>query len=1497
MKIPYILRGVGKGSLLSTAFFIMLSPATFPKAIRVDWENGDDSYDGSSWENVIGTYIGPKQSIPSAIEAASLDDEIWIKQGTYRIKGVQPVGKASKVALVLKNNVGVFGGFTGKEKNLIERSSDASLTIIDGSNAGGNLPAYHVIGMSSLSNSTLDTVTVTGGKADGLATADKCGGGIYCADLSLDCGVFNCIIQENQAEYGGGVFMQKIDSTFRMENCLITANTGNTIGGGVYLSYSSPRMMGCRILGNTSKSTGGGMHAAASSAPKLVECMISGNKAVSGAGINMTDSTGRLYDCIIGANQASSVGGGLHLSNSQPLLTGCTISGNVADIAGGLQLSDSASTFTNCILGANRASNYGGAMHLTNFSSLSLTGCNVHDNAASQAAGGVSLGAISQVQIQNTIFTSNASFAVYEWGPDTDPLLSYCLFYDNPTGDYYDEGAKALTGVDLINDLPEATRNVSGTPLYLMDTPGGLTGQWETLVGFGDTRYLTDKDGAFIPGALVGQFIYPDTENSLQAVIYSNTKDTIEIGGVESLLVSLDGTEYYKLVDHHLTAGSAAIDHGGFTDLSNMDFEGDKRGFDGDALGPETADGSDFDIGFDEYWNPTATPSPTPTPSFTPTPTPSPTPSCSIYVPDDYKTIQEAIDAAQSGCEIVVFPGVYKGILRIRGKDIILRSLYPEIPLIVRNTIIDPDKKNACVIFDGTETENCMLAGFTLTNGRGSSGGGILGQGTLATIAFNIISTNTAYMTDYGKGGGIHNCDGLIHKNIIANNQTTAWNGWGAGLAECDGVIERNIIQNNAAVGGQANCGGLYACHGTIQDNIISYNSSLQQNGTGGGFYYCNGTIQNNVISYNEALFGTALRNCNGDILNNVIYGNVATEYYCGGIAYCDGAITGNIVWANDAPEDPQIVHSSTPSYTCIQGGFQGTGNISLEPRFVNPKGNDFRLEDDSPCIDAGNPDPTYNDRCLPPGRGKYRNDMGAYGGPLNCSMITPLPTPTPGPPPSAKPPRITDALYYDKGGDGVINAGDRVALIFDQGVTLNLSEILDRWFYLPVWGDTLGEKGFQVSESLYNSRQINLLLGNAPHLTIDGIFKMGNQSYNHPSGIDISAELPKGAIVNYYGMAAVDGGEPGINDSGTDIRMLFKIVSKSLSTDGGVLTLADSPDAAFTRHRLKIPPKALAEITQFTLTPPVMGPFVANAIQVISDAVDLQFLPPAMLTLQYLESEVDEDRGQSEASMKMHQLCITGKGTYYWLPVPGKQILDMESNTVTVPLESLNPAGVSTLNKGRLSSSGSYGIFANLPGETMEENAIYLRAASKGIVKLSDVPRLRPGPSGVYQEHEVSFPGYTVTDASDPDHIKVTICPATLLDRMALGGGASFPACSYSLFVIKAQNSSGTPVCFPDAVDMKIQFMDGSKNPYNDVVCFDEGPGQKSCMATVKDLEQGFGVDFDFLDGISQCVYPIEGGGCVECLTVSGLTDNTGKGAWGVVSTPPTPKHLWMLY
>jgi len=401
-----------------------------------------------------------------------------------------------------------------------------------------------------------------------------------------------------------------------------------------------------------------------------------------------------------------------------------------------------------------------------------------------------------------------------------------------------------------------------------------------------------------------------------------------------------------------------------------------------------------------------------------------------VTVPGDYPTIQAAIDSTIYGDEIVISPGTYVENINFRGKNIILRSTYTLVPSIVAGTIIDGNQAGSVVTFLGDEPPSCILSGFTITNGNGSNsalegagtggpyGGGIFGNGTLATIQNNVITANSAKSgaglagchgaiqnntisgnsaegSYGGHGGGLYFCHGTIQNNVITSNSSTGggpWGGVGGGLVNCDGTIQNNTINNNSA----DTCGGLLGCDGTIQNNIISSNSATWAHG--GGFYQCHGTIQNNLICGNSAQgWGGGLYYCYATIRNNTICGNSGS--YGGGVSR-GGTIQNCILWGNTATTSgPQTYLVGSITYSCVEDS-GGSTNIGIDPCFVDPNNSDYHLKsqagrwdpksqtwihDDatSPCIDAGDP-------MSPIGYEPFPNsgiiNMGAYGGTTEAS-------------------------------------------------------------------------------------------------------------------------------------------------------------------------------------------------------------------------------------------------------------------------------------------------------------------------------------------------------------------------------------------------------------------------------------------------------------------------------------------------------------------------------
>jgi hypothetical protein len=142
--------------------------------------------------------------------------------------------------------------------------------------------------------------------------------------------------------------------------------------------------------------------------------------------------------------------------------------------------------------------------------------------------------------------------------------------------------------------------------------------------------------------------------------------------------------------------------------------------------------------------------------------------------------------------------------------------------------------------------------------------------------------------------------------------------------------------------------------------------------------------VANNVVANNLATnFGGGILSIlsSNRFLNNTVYGNQAWNFG-GGIVLASPVLDeaqNNIVAGNvNTTGDSRIAfHSTDSTHYLVQYNFLATA--TPDPRFVDRI--QFRLAPGSPCINAGNPAPEFND---PDGT---RNDQGAFGGPLAMSV------------------------------------------------------------------------------------------------------------------------------------------------------------------------------------------------------------------------------------------------------------------------------------------------------------------------------------------------------------------------------------------------------------------------------------------------------------------------------------------------------------------------------
>ncbi len=359
----------------------------------------------------------------------------------------------------------------------------------------------------------------------------------------------------------------------------------------------------------------------------------------------------------------------------------------------------------------------------------------------------------------------------------------------------------------------------------------------------------------------------------------------------------------------------------------------------------------------------------------------TPEPSVRL-VPDNYRNIQYAIDEAVNGDTVIIFPDIYKGRgnrdINFKGKKITVRSIDPNDPNIVAVTIVN------C---NGTETEphrgfyfyshddaNSVLSGLTIKNGYAD------------------------------KGGAVYCCmeSSPTINNCTITNNTAEWEGGGiySPYRSSPTITNCKITDNLAGYSG----GGIYARGGylTITNCIIKGNKSWEGGGicsSGPGWLQ----ISNCAIAANSAEWGGGIffEHNNSTITNCTFAQNSAPN----GNALCGPwpssiQLTNSILWDGGSEIWNDNDSTINVTYSDVQDGWLGQGNINADPCFVQPgywdpngtpadSNDDFWVEGDyhllagSPCINAGDPNyiPEPNETDLD-GRPRVllgRIDMGAY--------------------------------------------------------------------------------------------------------------------------------------------------------------------------------------------------------------------------------------------------------------------------------------------------------------------------------------------------------------------------------------------------------------------------------------------------------------------------------------------------------------------------------------
>ena len=280
-----------------------------------------------------------------------------------------------------------------------------------------------------------------------------------------------------------------------------------------------------------------------------------------------------------------------------------------------------------------------------------------------------------------------------------------------------------------------------------------------------------------------------------------------------------------------------------------------------------------------------------------------------------------------------------------------------------------------------TVLTNCIFSGNEAT----IDGGGIYVFGGEPRLTDCIFSGNSA-----SKGGGIYRWNPAYLTNCTFQDNTASYGGGMYNYQNYACSLTKCIFSGNEAT---SDGGGMYNDQSSPTVTDCTFGNNKAANGSGGmrnwissptvtsckftgnlaqhagGMFNDNGsspTVTNCTFGNNKAtgigggMFN--LTNSNPMVTNCTFSGNSAGS----GGSGMDNRVSSNpnvtncIIWGNEPNEIYNYSASPIVTYSDIQGGWTGEGNINDDPCFVdadNPDPNlwNLRLKPDSPCVDTGN--------------------------------------------------------------------------------------------------------------------------------------------------------------------------------------------------------------------------------------------------------------------------------------------------------------------------------------------------------------------------------------------------------------------------------------------------------------------------------------------------------------------------------------------------------------
>lgn len=830
-------------------------------------------------------------NIQDAVDAAVDGDFVVVSNGVYATGGRPVYGTLTNCVAVTK-------------RVLVQSVNGPAMTVIQGNGPNGS----NAVRCVYLTNgATLDGFTLTNGAtlASGDVFREQSGGGVWCE--TNNAVLTNCWLLRNSSYNSGGGAYNGV-----LNNCILVGNSSLNAGGA-----ASATLNNCTLAANSADSSGGASYCV------LNKCNLIGNSAAFSAG---GATGGTLNGCILTSNSAASAGGGVWegtLNNC--ILTGnsafqgggtyystlsnCTLTGNYADSGAGafhgtltncVLTENSASyegggvdssTLVNCTLNGNSASSYGGGAY-----AATLRNCALSGNFAGYGGGGTYSGVLT-----NCTLTGNA--AVVSGGGLSGGTANNCIVYYNlsQTGANYDYGTLSYC---CTTPLAPGAGNIASDPqmasLSHLSTVSPCREAGNPAFASG-----VDIDGEswanppsigcdeYHAGAVTGPLNVAVVASYTNVAVGFEANFTAQIGG------RLDASRWDfgdgTIVSNHPSASHAWSAAGNYAVTLTAYNETYPDGVSASIMVQVVQPVHYVALG-----------STNPVPPYS---------SWSTAA----SNIQDAVDAASvPGALILVSNGVYQTGGRTANGYLLTNRVVIDKPVTVRSvngpiaTVIQGDGNGMrCAYL----TNSAMLSGFTLTGG----------------------ATLWAGVENHDQSGGAVWCEwlGAVVTNCMLTSNFARYYGGGAYGAILDNC---QLSSNSATYGGGAMLGRLNNC--ALVNNSANFGGGAES-----------ATLNNCLLSTNYG--GYSGGGAETATLNNcTLVGN--TAYTIGGGA--DSSTLNNcIVYYNTAGGGSNYWSCTLNNCCTMPLPTNGLNNIASEPLFVDLPAGNFRLQTNSPCINAGN--------------------------------------------------------------------------------------------------------------------------------------------------------------------------------------------------------------------------------------------------------------------------------------------------------------------------------------------------------------------------------------------------------------------------------------------------------------------------------------------------------------------------------------------------------------